>query len=168
MKRKLPAAALASAILLAPPVMADSYASPPGTTPEAAAIGHIFFSVCHPTAPALLEDRIALAETTFGWQPVDLGTDHAFQTPDGAITVTLDGNPLAATCAMTVPTEIGEDGFAIYEGLEAHLSDDLNGDLPEGQFNDAGGVTWEWEADNSFTLSYIETPQGLTLTLEAQ
>lgn len=153
--------------LLATPTLADPYASPPGTTPEAAAIGHIFFTVCHPTSPALLEDRIQLAQTALGWQPADLGTDHAYQTPDGAITVTLDSNPTRATCAMTVPSNIGEDGFAIYEGLEAHLSEDTGGDFPEGQFNDAGGVTWVWDSGNSFTLSYIEIPNGFTISLEA-
>lgn len=135
-----------------------------GSTPAPDVLGHVFFSVCHPTKPALLEDRIALAETAFGWEPFDAGTDAAFRTPDGAITVTLDGNPIEATCEMTIPTAIGGDGADLYTDLETHLSLDTDGALPEATFTD-GGLTWRWD---SYALTYTEGADAFVITLEAE
>lgn len=143
--------------------LADSYAAPLGVTPAAGDLGHVFFSVCHPTQPALLEDRVALAETAFGWVAVDLGTDMAFQTPDGAITVTLDGNPLAATCEMKIAPEVGGDGADLYDDLQAHLAAETD-TTPEADYTD-GGVVWAWD---SYTLTYTEDADGFTIALDAE
>lgn len=157
----LPVLALAGSAALA-----DDYARPLGVTPPAEDLGHVFFAVCHPTIPPLLEDRIVLAETAFGWDAVDLGTDMAFQTADEAVTVTLDGNVLEAVCEMTISKEVGGDGAALYEDLEAHLSEDVDGDLPEADYTD-GGLTWSWERDVPMSLSYTETDEHFLITLTA-
>ncbi len=143
--------------------VADPYARPLGITPAADELGHVFFTVCQPTRPALLEDVIVYAEQSFGWVPADLGTDFAFQTPDGAVTVTLDGNPIEATCEMKISSEVGGDGADLYEDLEAHLALDAD-TLPEADYTD-GGVVWAWD---SYTLTYTEDADGFTITLDAE
>ncbi len=158
--------ALLALTLLGSAASADSYAAPLGITPAAEDLGHVFFSVCHPTRPGMLEDRIALAETAFGWEPADLGTDMAFQTPDGAVTVTLDGNILGETCEMTIAKDVGGDGAALYDDLEAHLAEDRDGDLPEAEYTD-GGLIWSWEGDVPFALSYTETEDAFVISLKA-
>ncbi len=143
--------------------LADGYARPLGVTPPAEDLGHVFFTVCHPTKPALLEDRIIYAERSFGWTAVDLGTDLAFQTPDGAVTVTLDGNPIEATCEMKISSDVGGDGSDLYLDLEAHLAEDTD-TLPEADYTD-GGVIWTWDV---YTLTYTEDADGFTITLNAE
>ena len=151
--------------LTATPLLAhDGPAIPFGATPSADVLGHVFFAVCHPTRPALLEDRIALAETAFGWEAYDAGTDVAYRTPDGAITVTLDGNPISATCQMTIDTAVGGDGAALYDDLVAHLSEDTDDAPPPAEAID-GGLIWTWD---SYSLSYTESAEAFTLTLEAK
>ena len=153
-------------LLVANPASGDPLALPPGQTPAADQLGHVFLSVCAPTVPALMEERIELAETAFGWQPADLGTNAAYQTPDGAITVTLDGNAQKATCEMTIPATIGGDGAALYEDLEAHLIDAVGGEEPEATFVD-GGLVWIWQGDVPFGLNFTEMEGAFTLTLTA-
>jgi hypothetical protein len=143
--------------------VADPYARPLGVTPAAEELGHVFFSVCQPTRPVLLEDVIVYAEQSFGWVQADLGTDFGFQTPDGAVTVTLDGNPIEATCEMKISSEVGGDGADLYEDLEAHLALDTD-TLPEADYTD-GGVVWAWD---SYTLTYTEDADGFTISLDAE
>ena len=112
----------------------------------------------------LLEDRIVLAETAFGWAAYDAGTDAAYRTADGAVTVTLDGNPLAATCQMTIASAVGGDGAALYDDLVTHLTDDTDGTEPPADYTD-GGVVWQWD---SYQLTYTEGADAFTITLEAE
>lgn len=159
--------ALASLLALAAaPLWAGPYARPLGITPPAEDLGHVFYAVCHPTKPGLLEDRIALAESAFGWVAVDLGTDAAFETPDKAITVSLDGNVLKASCTMTIAPEAGGDGAALLSDLEAHLAEDL-GDKTAEQTETENGTRWAWEGSSPYVLTFSKTDEAYVIALEA-
>ncbi len=86
---------------------------------------------------------------------------------DGAISVTIDGNPLRATCEMTAAAEIVDDGYALYVSLEEHLAE-LVDPLPTGEAID-GGIAWSWSGSNSsFLLEYIEGAEAFTIRLTSE
>ncbi|WP_281984553.1 hypothetical protein [Thalassorhabdomicrobium marinisediminis] len=156
--------ALPLLFVLATPVLADSYAKPLGATPEAGELGHVYFSVCHPTRPGRMEKGIVMARDAFGWEPMESEADFAFATPDGAVSVTLDATLFDATCEMKISKDVGGDGAALYEDLEAHLSDDTDGALPPAEYTD-GGLIWSWERSAPYRLSYVETETEFLITL---
>lgn len=167
MRRLAPSLAPVVAVVLAlgtPPVMAhDGPAIPLGSTPQADVLGHVFFALCPPRQPALMGDSFGAAKAAFGWVEAETEADVAAQTPDGAILATLSGTALSATCTLTIPASIGEDGGDLYVDVEAHLAAEV-APLPKAEFTD-GGIVWAWD---SYRLTFIETVDGFTLTLEAQ
>ena len=157
-------------IILTGAAAADTQAIRRGTAPDADQIGHVFVTGCAPGLPALMEKKAALFETAFGWSPVDAGTDAAFA-PDGRdLIVTFDANYEGAICEMTIPRDISGDCAAVYDGLDAHLTEKFDA-LPAADAID-GGLKWEWDRSGTPTVTYIiefiETNEGHTLSTQAK
>ena len=149
---------------------ADPQAIPDGTAPTADQIGHVFVATCAPGLRPFMEEAFALYETAFRWTATEAGTDAAFAAPEGDILATFDANYAGATCELTVPSAISGDGFAIYEGLTAHLSEKFD-TLPEAEAID-GGLKWEWVREGAIEVTYIiefiETGEGHVLRTQAK
>jgi len=133
----------------------------------AAQAAHAFDAGCVGSVPSLMPDRAEIFATAFHFKPFDAGTDAAYRSSFGGVTVTLDGNPLAATCEMTLAPEIGGDGADLYDTVVNHLIEKI-GSEPEADYTD-GGVIWSWQGSNaSYTYSYTETADGFVLSLKAE
>lgn len=158
---------VAGLFVLSAPAFADTQAISPGATMTAAQAAHAFDAGCVGSVPALLEKQAALFKDAFFFGPADLGTDAGYASADGAISITVDGNPIAAVCEMTIASEIGGDGADLYDGIVNHLVARL-GEEPAADYTD-GGVIWSWEGTNaSFSYSYTEADGSFILTFEAE
>lgn len=141
---------------------ADSIGIRNGTDPTDAQLGHVFMATCAPSYSTLMEMDFALFETAFRWTPTDTDADISFVSPTGAITARFDSQYSNATCEMVIPSSISGDGAELYEGLKAHLLEEVD-DLPPAEAIE-GGLKWEWKEDGAIptTLSveFIETTEG--------
>lgn len=143
---------------------ADTQAIRDGTDPATDQIGHVFMHFCEAGNLALMNGKFETAIEAFRWEPLDMGTDLAAISPMGAITVSLDGNPFGQTCTMAMHPDVAGDGSEIYDSLEAHLADRLDGDLPPGEAID-GGLRWSFEKSRTpFTLDFY-MGEGVSITL---
>lgn len=142
---------------------ADSVAIRDGTDPTAAQLGHVFMSVCEPGNPFLMERDFALLGDAFRWTPTEGETDLSYISPTGAIAASFDSNYAGATCTLTIPSAISGDGTDIYEGLDAHLQDAFEDELPAATAID-GGLQWEWvetgTVDITHNVAFIENAEG--------
>ena len=158
---------LSAFALLALPAHGDPQAIGPGATLTPHQVGHAFLSGCVPTVPTLMEDRAEVFGTAFFWETADLGTDAGYISADGAISVTVDGNPLKATCEMSASADLIGDGAELYDSLAAHLADTVD-ELPAPEAID-GGLSWSWAGSNSkFTLEFIEVEGAFLLRLTSE
>ncbi len=150
------------------PAFADTQAIAPGAQLSPAQVGHIFDAVCFGSTPIGMTERVVLAESAFFFAPEDLGTDFGYVSPDGAIIVTLDGNPIEAVCTLSVASNFIGDGAALYDSVLLHLATQLDAPVPEGTAID-GGLQWQWDQLNaSFTMTFIETEGAFLLSLTAE
>ena len=162
------ASAVALCAFTATSGIADTQAITAGAviTPEQSA--HIFDAACTGTAPSTMADTASILVDMFGFETIDLGTDAGWISPNGGITLTVDGDATAATCTMSIVADISGDGSELYESLEAHLSDHLDGSLPEADYID-GGVVWRWDgSDTAYVLEFYEVEGAFGITLTAK
>lgn len=146
---------------------ADQQAIPPGTTPTADQLGHVFAEACFASQPGLIERRAEILETAFSFiKSTTTDLDAEWIAPDGALRLSVDGNPINTECTMHIPGEIGGDGAALYEGLEAHLPEGAQAVTAEAV---EGGLTWSWAGnDVSYRIDYIESDGDFSLLYKAE
>jgi hypothetical protein len=162
------ASATALFLSLAPAGIADTQAVADGSLINPTQIGHIFDAACIASVPTLMERSAAIVVDAFGFEPIDLGTDAGWISPNGAITITVDGNPIEAQCAMSASADLVGDGAELYESLEAHLTEHLDGALPDAEYVD-GGLVWSWTGTNaSFSLTYLEFDDAFSIILTSE
>lgn len=154
-------ASLLIALALTNPASADPQAIAPGASLTPGQVGHIFDAACAPTAPARLEGQAKdMLEKAFFFAT----TKEGWASADGQIAVSVSGNPLKATCTLAAPASLIDDGYVLYQSVEAHLAARID-PLPEAEFTD-GGLVWSWEASQSaYSVTYLETEGGFRLEL---
>lgn len=146
---------------------ADQQAIPLGTTPAADQLGHVFAAACFASQPGLIERRAEILETAFSFtKSTTTDLDAEWVAPDGALRVSVDGNPIGTECVMHIPGEIGGDGAALYEGLDVHLPEGAKAVTAEAI---EGGLTWSWAGnDVSYRIDYIESDGDFSLLYKAE
>lgn len=146
---------------LAGPALADSQSIPPGTLLTPTQIGHAFAAACLGARPAQMQDHAAIVESAFYFE--DLG-DGQWISPVGDIFVWVTGNPIEASCAISMHPDIVGDGAELYDSLLAHLSEHLDGELPEAEALDSG-IIWQFnERDTAYTLDFT-MGEAVSITL---
>ena len=163
-------AGLALLALLGAPaaLLADTQSIRKGAELTSAQIGHAFAHGCLGSVPARMAARAEVFETAFGFKQAYPGIDVGYSDPNGTISVTLDGNVLEMTCRMSISGGIAGDGADLYESLEAHLTDHLDGKVPDADYVN-GGVSWTRATINAgYRLEFIEVKGAFVLALTAQ
>lgn len=151
--------------------LADSQAIPKGTELSAAQAGHAFGNACRTGQPGRMEKAALLWETAFDFTPVtgaEAEAEFHFVSPEGVSTVTATSGLLKAECTMQIAAGAYGDGSALYESVEAHVSEWWRDSEVATQAID-GGIHWRWQrSDVTHDVLFLEQDGAFTLRHTAE
>lgn len=142
---------------------AQDLANAPWTADE---LKTVFHTACVASQPALLERRTEDMAASLGFATIDGDADLTVTSADAALTIAVDGNPIEASCTMTLPVSAHTTDPVQMHGALGALFAELNADERPNEEMISSGFNWNWASDDTYYDAILTQDQDqLTVSL---